>query len=399
MSWVSGAEKATFPKYALALLLLGAVFFVIFGIVGIGRSGEFAFDMPYLYVAGDIWEKGASPYSADLFKEAMRGIMGTADGNYAYPPNSSYLSMAFSAGSVAQAKLMSGIFNTLALICMIGFVWLGSEQSDDSDEFRLGNVLIAGAVILGNPFAAHVAWMGQTTLISGAFLLFSWYFAERKRDVLAGLFLALGAFKPQLAILVGFWFLLDRRWVLLASAAGGTVLLSAWPMLTSGLQGSWFSWLKGLREYQDTVYNVAGFKHLFGIRSGLANFGVETPTLAPLAVLGVVVLYLQRRAYENCWLIGAIFCLTFLFVYAHDYDIAPATILAYPLVRAARGNAALLGTLAVLACILFFPQRIWEAVDLPQFARSREVALLLLLTLYLTLCRAPVWKRGLSRSA
>ncbi|WP_170295036.1 glycosyltransferase family 87 protein [Paracoccus aestuariivivens] len=370
--------------------------------VGIGRDGgNFAFDMPYLYVAGDMWEKAISPYSADVFKATMHGIIGTSDGNYAYPPNSSYLSMSLSLGDVSEARLLIGTLNILSLILMVSFVYLGAQATDSESDssYRLQNVLLAAAVIVGNPFAAHVSWMGQTTLISGAFLLCSWFLADQRRDVLAGVLLALAGFKPQLAILVALWFLLDRRWALLASATVVTLLISAWPMVSTGIQGSWIAWLVGLREYQDTAFNVAGFKHLFGVRSALAQLGVDIPSLAPLGVLGVILLYWQRKAYENIWLVATILGLTFLFVYAHDYDIAPATVLAYPLIRASRGRPALMGLVLFLACVLFFPQRIWEALGVGQFARSRELALMLLMGVYLTLCREPGWRRGLSASA
>jgi hypothetical protein len=54
---------------------------------------------------------------------------------------------------------------------------------------------------------------------------------------------------------------------------------------------------------------------------------------------------------------------------------------------ASRGKPLALVSINLLAMVIYFPQRIWERLDMADLARSREVALLLMLTIYLVICR------------
>ena len=71
----------------LTFSILSVMFLIMFGYYGVGRSGQFAFDMPYLQVAGEMWRNLANPYDVESFKENMKLVTGLDSGNYAYPPN------------------------------------------------------------------------------------------------------------------------------------------------------------------------------------------------------------------------------------------------------------------------------------------------------------------------
>lgn len=384
------ARQAVSFVVPVALLALGFLSLAAFGLLGVGRGGgEFAFDMPYLFTAGEMWEDGASPYGAD-FKARMNALLAGDPSGYAYPPSSAPLALLLSSGSIDAARIIIATLDVAAIWFLVFFICraAASDLSDPSGRAAAhANLMIAAAVVIGNPFTAHVIWMGQTTLVSGALVMGCWLLADRRSDLLAGVLLGLSAVKPQLAFLVGFWFLLDRRWTLILAAAATTVVMSLWPIVATGFGGSWLAWFASLRDYAGTIHNTVTFRHVFGLRSAFAAAGVELPSLMPLAMLCVFLLYCVRRNYENIWLVTAILLVSFLMLFAHDYDLAPATIIAYPLLRAARGRTPLLLAIALLALILFFPQRIWERADLGELARSREVALLALLAIYLTICR------------
>ena len=373
-----------------AILLLGIAALVLFGYAGVGRGGStFAFDSTYFFVSGEMWEQKISPYDPAVFKSWMSSIARIEAVSFAYPPNAAPLSLALSIGSVSLSHILIGLINLAAITGLLAFV----HSAIRLDPAVLGspNVRTAEictwAVVIGNPFTAHVVWMGQTTLLSAVFLLGSWLLAQRRLDVMAGLFLGISALKPQLALLVGVWFLLDRRWQLLAVSAMTVLAMSAWPLWTNGIDGSWLAWIRSLIDYQGGAYNTLEFKHVFGLRSLLFAQGIAIPSTLPLALAGTLLLYLGRRYYQAVWLIGPILILSILLVYAHDYDLAPLAIVTFPLLVAARGKPLALGAIILLAFIIYFPQRIWERVDMAALARSREVALLLLLILYLGLCR------------
>lgn len=391
MKAVSGSNR--FYLTAIPVLLLGLALLALtfFGFMGIGRGGgNFAFDMRYLYVAGEMWEGFSSPYDVGAFKQSMKSIANIDSVSYAYPPNSSPLGLLLSAGSPDAAALVIGILNLAAIAFLVYFIHAAARRAPDGDEATSrAVVLVASAVMIGNPFTAHVVWMGQTTLIAAAFLFGCWLLADRRMDVLAGVLLGLSAFKPQLVFLVGVWFLLDRRWLLLATAAATTLLLSVWPVIANGLDGSWLAWLHSLRDYQGGAYNTLAFKHVFGLRSTLASIGVILPSLLPLAIAVVAALYWGRRRYEGIWLLNVILIVSNLFLYAHDYDVAPVAIMAYPMLMAARGKPQYLALIVFLVCVLFFPQRIWEKLDMELMARTRELSLLCLMGLFLFLCRKP----------
>lgn len=379
----------------LAVFLgLGLFAYAGFGFLGIGRGdSSYAFDLRYFWTAGEVWEHLQSPYDPQVFGTEMAAIDYPDAGAYAYPPSSSLFGMALSSQPLGGGGRLMGMLNILSLAIMLAYLHSAARQSpclwggtQDARAHVVALVLTA-AVVIGNPFAAHVTWMGQTTLLSGAFLLVSWDQARRGNEVLAGLFLALGAFKPQLAFLIVVWFLLDRRWLLLASSALGTLIISGWPIWATGLDGSWFGWLEALRSYQNEGSNVMTFKHVFGLRSTLATLGLPAPSLLLVGIGATAWLYWRRRDYDQVWLVAVLFALSFLFIYAHDYDVSVAVILVYPLLIAVRGRPALLLLLCVLGAVLFFPSRIWEKLDMTDMARSREFALLALVAMYLILCR------------
>lgn len=379
----------------LAVFLgLGLIAYAGFGFMGVGRGdSSYAFDLRYFWTAGEVWERLQSPYDDAAFGAAMTEIDYPDAGAYAYPPSSSLFGMALSSQPLGGGGRLMGALNILSLAVMLAYLHMAARQSPAlwqgpvDERANLVALVLTAGVVIGNPFAAHVTWMGQTTLLSGAFLLVSWDQARRGNDLLAGLFLALGAFKPQLAFLIVIWFLIDRRWLLLLASAVGTLIVSGWPIWATGITGSWLGWLEALRSYQGEGSNVMTFKHVFGLRSTLASLGLPAPTLMPLGIAATVLLYLRQRDYDQVWLVAVLFALSFLFVYAHDYDVSVAVILLYPLLIAVRGRPGLVILLCLLGAMLFFPSRIWEKLDLTEMARTRELALLALTVMYLILCR------------
>lgn len=385
------ALAAVFPA---AIILMAILALVLFGILGVGRGGIFAVDMRYLYVAGEMWERMLSPYDAAGFKVAMKTIADIDSISYAYPPISAPLARLLSSGSLAFADILITALNIVSLGALSYYVLRAPPEAPtrastaSAQAQHLLRPAIALALLVGNPFTAHVFWMGQTTLIAAALVVAAWLLAHRNHDLVAGILLGLSAFKPQLALLFGIWFLLDRRWLLLIAAAVSALLASVPAMLATGAVQSWTSWLSALSDYQGAGYNVAGFKHVFGLQSLAADLGWRLPSLLPLAVVAIAMLYFQRARYAIIWLAGPIFAIGALFIYAHDYDLLTIFLMALPLVNAARGRIGVYLVLAAFAAFLLFPQRLWEHLDLSTLSRLREASVLGLLAMHLVLCRS-----------
>lgn len=374
------------------MLILSVVALILFGYVGVARgTNNFSFDALYFFVAGEMWETGATPYDPAAFKSQMDSIANIQSVSYAYPPNSAPFSLTLSIGSIGMAQVIIGLINFASILGILAFVHyaIRLDLPGPGLPLQYGGAaeIVTWAIVIGNPFTAHVVWMGQTTLFSAALLLGSWLLASRRLDLLAGMLLGISAIKPQLTLLVGFWFLLDRRWQLIGVSALTVVLMSSWPLWVNGLDGSWIAWIQSLIDYKDGSYNTLAFKHVFGLRSALATQDVLIPSTLPVALICTILLYNFRRHYRIVWLIGPLLTIAALFVYAHDYDLAPLAIMAFPLLIAARGRPLAMATIALLAFIIYFPQRIWESLDMAQFARTREIALFVLLSLYLGMCR------------
>ncbi len=373
-----------------ALPVVACVFLLAFGVLGYGRGasfGEGMGDMLYLYAAGEIWSQGASPYELELFSQFGRTNLHVRFLTFAYAPQTAPIALLLSAGSPETAKVLMTLLN---LGCVATLAWLAirmlSEAMGDAPRSELqAAAAVTAAVIIGNPFTAHILWMGQTSLIAAAAAVGAYYATYRDREVVAGVLLGLSTFKPHLSVFFVLWLLLDRRFKVVAIGAASALACAAVPMLTAGVAPTWFGWYHSLTAYtHDSVTGVT-FRHTFGVRSLLALWDLGVPGLALVGAALVGLLYRQRDK-AGAWVVpGVLFSMSALFIYAHDYDLAAVSVLAAPLAWFTKRQLNLrVGALA-LAFVLYFPQRIWRHFDLTDVGRSREVALLVLTLLAVSL--------------
>ena len=157
-------------------LVLAAFSAIAFGIVGIGRDGGFSngqFDMSFLYVAGRCLRQGLSPYEPGSFIACGDGVTPAPSNEiYAYPPQMGFLGILLSYLPFSWARVLITGMN---LGCIIALAMLcGSPPKSETDigvpDPAPESRWLIPALILGNPFTAHILWMGQTTLIAAACL-------------------------------------------------------------------------------------------------------------------------------------------------------------------------------------------------------------------------------------
>ena len=123
-----------------------------------------------------------SPYDFEVFQRFMEALVKPESSVYAYPPNSAPLGLFLAVGSLTFADWLIGALNLAALAGLVAFTWMAATSVERQSigapaaAFNPTYFLIATGLSLGNPFSAHVAWMGQTSLLAAVCLLMSWLF-------------------------------------------------------------------------------------------------------------------------------------------------------------------------------------------------------------------------------
>ncbi len=376
------------PLWSLAVLAAALAALAAFGVLGLGRAGGLAssnFDMRYLHLAGQMWSAGDSPYDGAAFTALAVERFGLEAGAFAYPPQSAPLAMALGALDFRGAQWLMTALNLAALGAL---AWLALKLAPalaPPSRAHSATRAVTLAILLGNPFASHVVWMGQTSLLAAAAALGAWRCARVNSMAWSGVLLGLATLKPQLASLMVLWFLLERRWLALAIGAATAAACALWPMLSVGFEATWLGWRGALDQYQRDSVAATGFRHVFGLRSTLYGLGVDTTLFAWTAPLAVFALHRVRSRLAPDDPAPLLFAIGALALYAHDYDLAASVVLCAPLAERALGRVPLQLGLLVLAGVLFFPQRIWQRFELGELARTREVALLALAATHVVL--------------
>jgi hypothetical protein len=214
------------------------------------------------------------------------------------------------------------------------------------------------ALIIANPFTLNVVHMGQTSLLVLAGLLVAVDAAQRRRDVLAGMALAVATLKPQFAIFLLVWFALGGRWRIVASCAAVLVAAIALPMVLTGDTAVLADWASALLRYRDDPINDVGAINVFGMANFLHEFGLVLPHGELWAAALAGGLWLVRKNYDDDVLLGLLSATSALLLYAHDYDLVVLLPLLPSLWRwqARQPERTWAGTAGL--ALLFVPQRL-----------------------------------------
>jgi len=362
-----------------ALMVLAAIVsLTLFGIVGVGRQGSQheTSDVIFPYAAGCSWWDGRDPYLSDTY-QTYTGVSGVS---FAYPPSVAPLCLALARLPLSSARIlmMAANVSCLLAITMILVLSVRRQLAEAPPPDKVMPAAIVAAVAIGNPFTAHVVWMGQTSLLALAAVVGSWTAYRSRRKLLAGVLIGVASFKPQIAMLIYAWYLLDRQWRVLGFAAATAAALAAAPLWWHGLD-SLPHWLSAMAAYQDAVHSRVGFQHVFGIRSLLSNLGLPAPSLIPIALGGAVLLYWRRSRFLAEDILPLLMCLSCLFVYAHDYDLVALLTMVGPLLVHLRRTPLALAVLLLITLVLFFPQRYVRNLPWSSATRYRECAVLVLM--------------------
>jgi hypothetical protein len=368
-------------------LLVAFSALIAFGVVGIGRGDSAAFsDVRYFYIAGEMLRQGLNPYDFELFKAAAAkwDPSGSIIGVYPYPPHSLVFCYILSLFPLAVAKWIwtSASIATLVAVAWVLRQWLIQRASAAGDAAGNASLWIV-VIAVGNPFSAHIVWIGQTGLFVLGFLTAAWVALSARRFAVAGFFLAAASMKPQLSILIILWVVLSGHWRAIGAAAISASVLLAPAAVVLG-PTVLLDWLGNVSSYNGDLQQQLSY--LANLNSLLAATGA--PILAtigqfvPLVALGLVAwtAHLSRSWRVNLNDVFATLIVASVWlVFGRDYDIA----ILIPLLpmfmwhcRHSRAKQFVAAAILVLLCV---PHRLVELTNIPVLLYWRIVLIGVLL--------------------
>jgi hypothetical protein len=366
---------------AALIVSLGA--YLAFGVLGVGRADASGVDLNFLVVAGQTWNAGRDAFfPADRL--ATVGVQqAQAVYTFAYPPFVHPIAALYGSAGMPTAVYVSYVVNAVALLFVIAAALrMAQENMPTHERPSLQRQLWAAALVVAMPFAAHVSWMGQTSLLSLAATVAAWHFTRSGSPLAGGLLLVVAAIKPQILLLpwIVMLAILPRRASLWGALFG--IAACIYPMLQAGGPESLAArWLSEAAAYRTSPLNSPGFQHQTGLESLFAALGVHLPGwLFPvIGVAGMVAAGLRWRL-RSAEALSVACCLAVLTLPLHDYDLV---VLAVPIVTLC---VLLSGTLpfALLAAtlvLLYLPQRLLRGDIAPALLHYRTLLPTVLLVL------------------
>jgi len=217
-----------------------------------------------------------------------------------------------------------------ALSCVAFVIALGKARGLAPDDRTFATFALAFAA--SEPFAETII-IGQTS----GFMLLVWVFgiglALGKRDVAAGIILGLGAFKPQLFLLVPVVLVARGRWRMLGAFCATGAALVAIGVLACGPH-AYVAWIGLLRSQPYADVREANMFHMCSIEALLHGLPFAGVVHALVAVAAIAMLFVFARKTDDeprAWsaaILVTLFATPHLIVYDAVLFIVPALVLA-----------------------------------------------------------------------
>jgi Glycosyltransferase family 87 len=366
---------------AALVVALGA--YLAFGVLGVGRADASGVDLNFLVVAGQTWNAGRDAYFPADRLATVGAQQAQAIYTFAYPPFVHPIAALFGAAGMPTAVYLSYVVNASALVFVIASVLrMARDATPLHERPSLQRLLWAAALVVVMPFAAHVSWMGQTSLLSLAATVAAWQVTRSGSALAGGLLLVVAAIKPQILLLpwIAMLLFLPRR----ASLWGALVGIAAclYPVLQAGGPASLAArWLSEAAAYRASPLNSPGFQHQTGLESLFAALGTHLPGwLFPVIGVALMVAAGLRWRLRGAEALSVACCLAVLTLPLHDYDLV---ILAVPIVTlcvllSGTMPFALFGATLVM---LYLPQRLLRGDIAPALLHYRTLLPAVLLVL------------------
>jgi hypothetical protein len=363
------------------ICILGAIaVLAAFGAWGIGHGGAMSTngDARFLYVAGQLWQRGLSAYGQEnaLMLSVHPDLVNVVNRyDFAYPPSIAPLCLLLASFPWDQAKLLMTGINVAAAL-MLGL--LVAHFSHTDSRIQSGEKWLMAALVIGSLTTAYVVWAGQTTIFITVALIAGWHYVRSGKFILGGMLIGVTLIKPQLVIAVILWLILERRWRTLATAAGVTFLLALYPISITGPIDLLENWYGAISHYPAASYNSLGSRMVFGVQSVLQTLGIPAPGWVPLlAIVLVGALWRVRSRLMPGDILPLLVGITVLFGYAHGYDLIIVLVPIIPAFFRHLSGRPFASAMAFGLYLLFtFPNSILEQADIPLLSHVRVLVLM-----------------------
>lgn len=280
------------------------------------------------------------------------------------PPHTALLFIPFAALPYPEAALAWAAAQVGLLAWIVSRSLQAARHWDARERWFL-----TAAILAFPPVFISIA-LGNCSLLMVVCLWMFYHALRAEQPGRAGLWLALGALKPQMWVLMVVLLIATRQWRVLGTAAG--LGLGA-GFLTTVITGPhiWVDWLQSLARNLHTGEGAARMYNIKGLLTGILGDSAFTftETVSWFALLGAILLtaWLWRRPELDHGGFDARFALTATLAllvspHANPHDgawlIVPAT-LTYGLLRRSEGRHAIMATLLVTSPLLFIVGDLW----------------------------------------
>ncbi|MCO6437807.1 MAG: DUF2029 domain-containing protein [Phycisphaerae bacterium] len=243
-------------------------------------------------MAGKCWLAGDSPYQREVFFDRWENLTGTPRrAQFAYPPSTVVIAvpLALLDWSVARFTLDFGNVFSLFLILFL----LSRSAIDCGVSTR--RIAIACIIAGSTASNAMVLTLGQLTLIAVGGLTLADFCIRRNHHILAGVGIALAAFKLHVTGICLLYLAVRRGWKAPVIGAG-LVIVAALVGIGGNITEFMSRYSSCLAEYRVASANQP--QALVGLPRLLQALGIQRPTLIG-ALLGLLMaslcLYLRLR--------------------------------------------------------------------------------------------------------
>lgn len=399
---VSGSEFNRQRFYLLVAVLIftcGCLLLIVRGIIpasGLLNPNVRLLDLNHFYSAGKCWNIGQNPYDHKFYSEIHEKVAGgPTSAQFYYPPQMIPWFGLLASFNYANARLIITIINALSAFGItLMTIRIAKFQGLHSPECRKTIPWAIGGIVLGAPMIAHLIILGQVVLPAVVFIMAGWYLSRKGNDFFSGILLGMATVKPQYVILIFLWLILERRWIVIGTATGLSILMALPVLCFFGTENSIHDWLNAISLYESGTSggNQLGHYTVMGVPSLLAAIGLPVPGSFILMTFGafiIAVLWRIRHFFCEEDILGIILGVHCILIYAKYVEM----ILLIPLLvslwlHIEHMRKALLFWIGAIF-VLFFPTRILIQSEMTYLNHSKSLFLLGILVIVLAMS----WKK------